>query len=135
MLNSSPVGRLAPSPTGLLHLGNAWAFLLAWLACRSQGGRLVLRIEDLDPRRSKPGYVQELCTDLKWLGLDWDEGFEVGGSSGPYVQSMRSELYLEAIEKLRALERVYPCFCTRKELKSLAAAPHAEDIGPVYPGT
>ncbi|MCR5814798.1 MAG: tRNA glutamyl-Q(34) synthetase GluQRS [Desulfovibrio sp.] len=128
-------GRLAPSPTGLLHLGNAWAFLLAWLACRAQKGRLILRIEDIDPQRSRPEFVTAILEDLRWLGLDWDEGPDLGGEHGPYVQSQRLAEYAYAIEQLSQQGHVYPCFCTRKELKSLANAPHLEDTGPVYPGT
>ncbi|MBO4335835.1 MAG: tRNA glutamyl-Q(34) synthetase GluQRS [Desulfovibrio sp.] len=129
------VGRLAPSPTGLLHLGNAWAFLLAWLACRAQKGRLILRIEDIDPQRSRPEFVSAILDDLRWLGLDWDEGPDRGGAHGPYVQSKRLAEYALALDRLAQLGYLYPCFCTRKELKSLANAPHLEDTGPVYPGT
>ena len=128
-------GRLAPSPTGLLHLGNAWAFLLAWLACRAQKGRMILRMEDIDPQRSRPDYASAIIEDLVWLGLDWDEGPDIGGAHGPYVQSQRTEMYRQAIETLTQKGVVYPCFCTRRELKSLANAPHLEDTGPVYPGT
>jgi glutamyl-tRNA synthetase len=133
---SRPVrGRLAPSPTGYLHLGNAWSFLLCWLAVRSAGGRLVLRMEDIDPARSRPHFAESIMRDLAWLGLDWDEGPDVGGPFAPYVQSQRLERYGEIIETLTALGHTYPCFCTRKELKTMASAPHAEDVGPVYPGT
>lgn len=133
---SRPVrGRLAPSPTGHLHLGNAWSFLLCWLAVRSAGGRLVLRMEDIDPARSRPQFAVAIMRDLAWLGLDWDEGPDVGGPYGPYVQSQRLERYGEIIETLTRLGHTYPCYCTRKELKTMASAPHAEDVGPVYPGT
>lgn len=98
MSASRPVrGRLAPSPTGFLHLGNAWAFLLAWLACRSKGGSLVLRMEDIDPDRSRPEYADAIIRDLRWLGLDWDEGPDAGGPAGPYVQSARMGLYADAL--------------------------------------
>ena len=98
---SRPVrGRLAPSPTGFLHLGNAWAFLLAWLACRSKGGSLVLRMEDIDPDRSRAEYADAIIRDLRWLGLDWDEGPDVGGPAGPYTQSARMELYADALNRL-----------------------------------
>lgn len=123
-------GRLAPSPTGLLHLGNAWSFLLAWLACRSAGGRLVLRLEDIDPARSRPEFAEALLRDLHWLGLDWDEG--------PIAQSGRTSLYEAALARLEAAGRIYPCFCTRRELReqhSLAGAPHVDDRGAPYPGT
>ena len=133
------VGRLAPSPTGLLHLGNAWAFLLAWLAARAGddrgGGRVILRLEDIDPDRSRPEYARAVLDDLRWLGLDWDEGPDVGGPHGPYAQSKRMDRYAAALEGLTRAGLVYPCFCTRKELRQVAAAPHAEDGSPVYPGT
>ena len=114
---SRPVrGRLAPSPTGFLHLGNAWAFLLAWLACRSKGGSLVLRMEDIDPDRSRAEYADAIIRDLRWLGLDWDEGPDVGGPAGPYTQSARMELYADALNRLDRAGHTYPCYCTRKEL-------------------
>lgn len=129
-------GRLAPSPTGRLHLGNAWAFLLAWLAARSAGGEVVLRMEDIDPERSRPHYAQDILRDLQWLGLDWDEGPDVGGPRGPYTQSERLPTYAAALSSLESSSQVYPCFCTRKELRSLASAPHgtAGDGSPIYPG-
>lgn len=128
-------GRLAPSPTGHLHLGNAWSFLLCWLAVRSAGGRLVLRMEDIDPERSRPHFAEEIMRDLAWLGLDWDEGPDLGGPYAPYTQQERLERYAEVIEALTRLGRTYPCYCTRKELRTMASAPHLEDAGPVYPGT
>ena len=135
-VSSTPVrGRLAPSPTGYPHLGNAWSFLLCWLAVRSAGGRLVLRMEDIDPDRSRPHYVEAIQHDLAWLGLDWDEGPDKGGPFAPYTQSKRLERYAEVISELTRLGHTYPCYCTRKELKTMASAPHAEDVGPIYPGT
>ncbi|MDP3427663.1 MAG: tRNA glutamyl-Q(34) synthetase GluQRS, partial [Humidesulfovibrio sp.] len=134
-------GRLAPSPTGRLHLGNAWAFLLAWLAARSAGGSVVLRLEDIDPERSRPEFAEELLRDLRWLGLDWDEGPDVPGPCGPYEQRARLDTYAAAIARLERAGLVYPCFCTRKELRSLASAPHGPqaplvgDGSPAYPGT
>lgn len=128
-------GRLAPSPTGHLHLGNAWSFLLCWLAVRAAGGRLALRMEDIDPERSRPHFVQDIMRDLSWLGLDWDEGPDVGGPFVPYTQSARLERYSHVIELLTGMGRTYPCFCTRKELRTMASAPHLEDAGPTYPGT
>lgn len=128
-------GRLAPSPTGHLHLGNAWSFLLCWLAVRSAGGRLVLRMEDIDPERSRRHFAEEIMRDLSWLGLDWDEGPDLGGPYAPYTQGERLERYAQVIETLTGLGRTYPCYCTRKELKTMASAPHLEDVGPVYPGT
>jgi glutamyl-tRNA synthetase len=125
----SSVGRYAPSPTGRLHLGNARTALLAWLQARAAGGRFVLRVEDLDPQRSKPEHEQRQLTDLRWLGLDWDEGPDVGGPHGPYRQSQRGELYAAALAQLDT----YPCTCTRKELRETASAPHG--LEPIYPGT
>ena len=126
--------RLAPSPTGNLHLGNAWAFLLAWLFARQAGGTLVLRMEDIDPARSRPEFVQGILHDLAWLGLDWDEGPDTGGPYAPYIQSQRLARYAAALETLAAHGHTYPCYCTRKELRSLAGAPHAGELGPPYPG-
>ncbi len=120
-------GRLAPSPTGGLHLGHARTFLIAWLAARHAGGRLILRIEDLDATRIQAEAAATALTDLRWLGLDWDEG--------PYVQSERSDFYTEALRRLIAAELVYPCTCTRAEIERAASAPHVEDEGPTYPGT
>lgn len=134
-ISPSVRGRLAPSPTGYLHLGNAWSFLLCWLAVRAVGGQVVLRMEDIDPERSRPEYVEAIMRDLTWLGLDWDEGPDVGGRHAPYVQSKRLERYAEAIGSVSDRGQVYPCYCTRKELKMMASAPHAEDRGPTYPGT
>jgi glutamyl-tRNA synthetase len=135
-------GRLAPSPTGQIHLGNAWAFLLAWLAARSAGGRVALRLEDIDPDRSRPEFAADIVRDLRWLGLDWDEGPDVGGAHGPYEQSARLAAYAAALEGLERAGLAYPCFCTRKELRSLASAPHGGphaplvgDGSPAYPGT
>lgn len=120
-------GRLAPSPTGALHLGNARSLLLAWLSARSQGGRVILRIEDLEHPKVKAGAAAGLLEDLRWLGLDWDEG--------PYVQSERLVHYAAALTTLRAAGRVYPCVCSRRDVQAGQAAPHAEDLGPPYPGT
>ncbi|WP_165244449.1 tRNA glutamyl-Q(34) synthetase GluQRS [Paludisphaera soli] len=127
-------GRLAPSPTGGLHVGHARTFLLAWLAARRAGGPVILRIEDLDASRVRPEAADAALVDLRWLGLDWDEGPDHGGPRGPYVQSERRALYDEALDRLKADERVYPCTCTRADVERAAAAPHAEDEGPTYPG-
>lgn len=129
-----PAGRLAPSPTGLLHLGNAWAFLLAWLAARAQGGRLVLRMEDLDPDRSRPLFAAAIVEDLRWLGLDWDAGPDTMRADPNYTQSARLDCYASALQRLEAAGHVYPCYCTRKELRLLAGAPHVDDAGAPYPG-
>jgi glutamyl-tRNA synthetase len=121
------VGRLAPSPTGAQHVGNARTYLIAWLSARSRGGRVVLRVEDIDSPRVKPGAADLLLDDLRWLGLDWD--------AGPVVQTRRLALYEAALRRLREQERVYPCTCTRSDVERAASAPHAEHEGPVYPGT
>jgi glutamyl-tRNA synthetase len=134
-------GRLAPSPTGALHLGNAWAFFMAWLLCRQAGGKLVLRMEDLDPARSRPDYALAVMADLRWLGLDWDEGATeadpqgLRGPCAPYTQSLRADSYRAALNSLEKGGHTYPCFCTRKELRALAGAPHVGDEGAPYPGT
>jgi glutamyl-tRNA synthetase len=120
-------GRLAPSPTGGLHVGHARTFLIAWLAARASGGRIVLRIEDIDATRVRQGATEAAIDDLRWLGLDWD--------AGPYVQSERLGAYREALERLKERELVYPCSCTRAEIARAASAPHAVDEGPTYPGT
>ncbi len=127
-------GRLAPSPSGVMHLGNVWAGLLAWLAARHAGGSMVLRIEDLDPARSKPEFAERIIHDFRQLGINWEEGPDIGGPHAPYRQSARRELYQEALEQLGQVSRLYPCFCTRKELLQMAQAPHKEEKGPNYPG-
>jgi len=130
-----PIGRLAPSPTGAQHIGNARTYLLAWLSIRSRGGRLILRMEDIDSPRVKHGATEQAIVDLRWLGLDWDEGPDVGGPHASYVQTRRLELYQKALEKLKAAERIYPCTCSRTDIAAAASAPHADHEGPVYPGT
>ena len=119
-------GRFAPSPSGRMHLGNVYAALMAWLSVRSQGGRMVLRIEDLDDRCRRGRWDALLIDDLEWLGLDWDEG--------PVYQSDRRNRYERAFEALRAQGLLYPCFCSRAELH-VASAPHASDGTPIYAGT
>ena len=117
------VGRLAPSPTGALHLGNARTFMIAWLRARSQGGKVIFRMEDLDHPKDKPGAAAQAVEDLKWLGFDWDEA---------YVQSERKDIYRRALESLG--DFVYPCVCSRKDVESAQSAPHAgEQL--YYPGT
>lgn len=128
-------GRLAPSPTGALHLGNARSFLVAWLSVRSRGGSLVLRIEDLDGPRVKPESARSVLDDLTWLGLDWDEGPNACGPFAPYVQTERIERYEVALASLRERGLVYPCICTRRDIESAQSAPHLEDEGTRYPGT
>lgn len=120
-------GRLAPSPTGAQHVGNARTYLIAWLAARAAGGQVILRIEDIDSPRIKAGAAEQALADLSWLGLDWDDG--------PFVQTQRLPLYQQALETLKARELVYPCTCTRTDVEQAASAPHLEHEGPVYPGT
>lgn len=127
-------GRFAPSPSGRIHLGNILCCLLAWLSARQKGGRVILRIEDLDIARCPRRYGEQMCRDIQWLGLDWDEGPVIGGPCGPYEQSRRTALYQAALRRLEAQGLVYPCFCTRAELHA-ASAPHREDGQVVYPGT
>ena len=121
-LNRPYVGRLAPSPTGALHLGNVRTFMIAWLRARSLGGRVVMRMEDLDHPRDKPGAAAAALEDLKWLGFDWDE---------EYVQSHRKDLYREALERLLDMRSpggdrlVYPCVCSRRDVESAQSAPHS----------
>lgn len=116
-------GRFAPSPSGRMHLGNLLSALLAWLDIRSMGGVMVLRMEDLDPDRCKEEYAAQVARDLEWLGLDWDEGYGVGGPSGPYRQSERSGIYEEYLKRLENQGLVYPCWCTRAQ-RLAASAPH-----------
>lgn len=125
--------RFAPSPTGRLHLGHARTALVGWLRARSAGGAFVMRMEDLDTARVRPGAAEGILEDLRWLGLDWDEGPDVGGAFGPYLQSERLPSYAEALAELERRGLVYPCTCTRKELREIASAPHGE-TGPRYPG-
>ncbi len=127
-------GRFAPSPSGRIHLGNILCCLLAWLSARQRGGRVILRVEDLDTARCPRRYADQMEADLRWLGLDWDEGPGAGGADGPYYQSRRTALYQAALERLTDVGLVYPCFCTRAELHA-ASAPHREDGQVVYAGT
>ncbi|MEI7900163.1 MAG: tRNA glutamyl-Q(34) synthetase GluQRS [bacterium] len=127
-------GRLAPSPTGALHLGNARSFMIAWLSIRSRGGRLVMRMEDLDHPKNKPGAAAAALEDLRWLGFDWDEGPDVGGPDAPYTQTARTALYAQALERLQAQGLIYPCVCTRRDVEAGQSAPHTEE-GLYYPGT
>ncbi len=127
-------GRFAPSPSGQMHLGNAWTALLAWLDSRKLNGAMVLRMEDLDPDRCRPVYAEGLVKDLRWLGLDWDEGPDVGGPFHPYNQSERTHLYQAAFDLREKQGLIYPCFCTKAEVRSVASAPHAGETEIVYPG-
>ena len=128
------LGRFAPSPSGRIHLGNILCCLLAWLSARQKGGRVLLRIEDLDIARCPRRYADQMVEDLRWLGLTWDVGPGREGGDGPYYQSERTALYQAALEKLEAQGWVYPCFCTRAELHA-ASAPHRSDGQTIYPGT
>jgi len=127
VVSPSTIGRLAPSPTGAQHLGNARTYLIAWLSARSRNGDVRLRIEDIDSPRVKKGAADQSLQDLSWLGLDWD--------GDPIVQTSRLPLYESALESLKRQELVYPCTCTRTDIATSASAPHAEHEGPVYPGT
>lgn len=148
-------GRLAPSPTGYLHLGHARTFWVAYKRAQASGGKLIFRNEDLDQQRSRPEFVRAMYEDLRWLGLDWDEGPDIplqpGGPGipprsgktgqpgspdilGPYSQSQRREFYLEAWRRLRDGGFIYPCTCSRKDLERALSAPHEEDDELQYPG-
>jgi glutamyl/glutaminyl-tRNA synthetase len=129
-------GRLAPSPTGLLHLGHAHTFWTAYQRAQATGGTLVLRDEDLDVHRARPKFAAAMLDDLRWLGIDWQEGPDLGGAFAPYRQSERYAFYRAAWERLHAGGWVYPCSCSRRELAVAASAPHedAEDGEPVYRG-
>ena len=129
-------GRLAPSPTGHLHLGHARTFWIAQERARAHGGELILRNEDLDAARFKMEFVEAMLQDLRWFGFEWSEGPEVGGPFAPYNQSERMDFYRAGLEKLRAGNFIYPCTCSRKDIRSATRAPHANDDGePIYPGT
>jgi glutamyl-tRNA synthetase len=141
-------GRLAPSPTGYLHVGHARTFWTAWLRARDAGGALVMRMEDLDPERSKNIYAKAALEDLRWLGIRWHEGPDCGGPCAPYVQSERRSFYLDAWRRLLHGGYLFPCRCSRKDLETALGAPHervqvahgggkfdALDDEPLYPGT
>jgi glutamyl-tRNA synthetase len=128
-------GRLAPSPTGYLHLGHARTFWIAQRRAREQGGVLVLRNEDLDRDRCKPEFAVAMLEDLRWFGLRWQEGPDCGGPFGPYAQSERRELYVKAFRALEAGGYVYPCQCSRRDVEQAAQAPHPGDEELIYPGT
>lgn len=126
----SPVGRLAPSPTGVLHLGNARSFLMAWLSIRSRGGILRLRIEDIDGPRVRSGAIEQTIEDLQWLGLDWD--------GEPEIQTEHLSRHEKALEVLQQQRLVYPCTCSRREVEQAASAPHESEgivAETIYPGT
>ena len=128
-------GRLAPSPTGFLHLGHARTFWIAQQRAEEAGGALILRSEDLDSARCRAEFSAAMMGDLRWFGLRWSEGPDVGGPHAPYVQSARMAGYIAAFEKLRALGAIYPCSCSRQDVLRALTAPHAGEEEPVYPGT
>ncbi len=128
-------GRIAPSPTGYLHLGHARTFWTAYERARDYQGTLVFRNEDLDPQRSKLEYTAAMLEDLRWLGIAWQEGPDIGGPHAPYEQSRRRDLYLRDWKQLVDLGFVYPCTCSRRELAEVAQAPHEGDEEPIYPGS
>lgn len=149
---SSYRGRLAPSPTGYLHVGHARTFWTAFQRAREAGGTLVMRMEDLDPDRSRAAYAEAALEDLRWLGIRWQEGPDVGGPFGPYMQSRRDAVYLDAWSRLLRRGYIYPCRCSRKDLETALSAPHESasagargkpakdaldplDDEPIYPGT
>jgi glutamyl/glutaminyl-tRNA synthetase len=128
-------GRLAPSPTGFLHLGHARTFWSAQKRARAQKGILILRNEDLDFARCKPEFVSAMLEDLHWFGFEWQEGPECGGPFAPYSQSERMEQYRAAFEQLRSSGFVYPCTCSRQDVLRALQAPHIGEEEPIYPGT
>lgn len=137
---SAPVqpyrGRLAPSPTGHLHLGHARTFWIAQERARARGGALILRNDDLDRARCKSEFVSAMYEDLQWFGFAWCEGPDCSGPFAPYQQSARTQLYRAALEQLRTAGFIYPCTCSRKDIAAATRAPHAEDDDePLYPGT
>ena len=133
--NSAYRGRLAPSPTGYLHLGHARTFWTAHQRAQAAGGALILRNDDLDTARCRPEFAAAQLEDLRWFGLTWVEGPDLGGPHGPYNQSERRPLYRTAFEQLRAAGLVYPCSCSRKDVLAAASAPHEHADEPLYPGT
>jgi len=133
VLAAAPRGHYAPSPTGPIHVGNARTALAAWLSVRSRGGAFVWRLEDLDTPRVVPGLAAAQREDLAWLGLDWDEGPDIGGPYAPYAQSQRSPFYEEALVRLAAAGRLFPCRRSRKDLAAIASAPHGPESGAPYP--
>lgn len=127
-------GRFAPSPTGRMHLGNMFSALLSWLSAKSQGGEWLLRIEDIDPQRSRMEFAELIMDDLEWMGLTWDEGPRIGGENGPYYQSERGDIYGHYLHALERDGMVYPCYCSRNDILA-TQAPHESDGRVVYKGT
>jgi glutamyl-tRNA synthetase len=135
MIDKKYRGRIAPSPTGYLHVGHAMTFWRAQERARAAAGNLILRIEDLDIARCRPEFRDVIIEDLNWFGFEWNEGPDVAGAFAPYVQSERHLFYLDAWKKLRAGGFIYPCRCSRKDVLEAALAPHDENEEPIYPGT
>src|SRR5687768_11188488 len=129
------VTRFAPNPTGHLHLGNARTALLNYLAARKSGGRFILRVEDTDEERGAESFMHDLCTDLRWLGLDWDEGPDAGGPEAVHRQQRRRAIHEECLARLDAGGRTYPCFCTLTELNRARRQQLAAGKVPRYAGT
>ena len=127
-------GRFAPSPTGYIHLGNVWIALLSYISTRQQKGTYVVRMEDIDLQRSKRELGEALLDDLEWLGFEWDEGPRIGGSESTYWQSERQEYYVNILECLALEKLIYPCFCNRARLQSIASAPHVGEVVHRYDG-
>jgi glutamyl-tRNA synthetase len=128
-------GRLAPSPTGYLHLGHAQTFWMAQQRARASRGTLILRVEDLDRTRCRTAFEAAMLEDLHWFGFEWQEGPDCGGPFAPYEQSKRMDLYATAFERLKARGAVYPCACSRQDVLRALIAPHAGEEEPIYPGT
>ncbi len=128
-------GRLAPSPTGYLHLGHAKTFWTAQQRASANQGTLVLRIEDLDTARCQPRFLEAAIEDLRWFGLEWQEGPDVGGPFAPYLQSQRMQFYRDALANLKNAGCIYPCRCSRQDVLRALHAPHAGEEEPLYPGT
>ena len=127
-------GRFAPSPTGYIHLGNVWIALLSYISTRQQKGTYVVRMEDIDLQRSKREFGEALLDDLEWLGFEWDEGPRIGGSESTYWQSERQDYYANVLECLALEKLIYPCFCNRARLQSIASAPHVGELVHRYDG-
>ena len=134
-MSVAAITRFAPSPTGYLHLGNARTAFFSHLWARKSGGRFILRIEDTDVERSQQRFCDELMAELRWLGLDWDEGPDVGGPSAPYSQSKRNDLYRQLFARLEADARAYACFCTAEELELSRKLQRMAGKPPRYAGT
>ena len=127
-------GRFAPSPTGYIHLGNVWIALLSYISTRQQKGTYVVRMEDIDLQRSKRELGEALLDDLEWLGFEWDEGPRIGGPESTYWQSERQEYYANILDSLALEKLIYPCFCNRARLQSIASAPHVGEVVHRYDG-